>query len=93
MAWAPGHKRMSELPPNWKQIRRRVLARDHHTCVMCGAPANQVDHIVRGQDHSLGNLRSLCEHCHMVRTGRDGGSTPRRTRTRARPEPKHPGML
>ncbi|WP_204372428.1 HNH endonuclease signature motif containing protein [Actinomyces urogenitalis] len=60
---------------------------------MCGQPGSHVDHIERGQNHAMTNLRTLCEHCHMVRTGRDGGTAPRRPRRHHRPPEPHPGRL
>jgi 5-methylcytosine-specific restriction protein A len=49
----------------WQTLRRFVLSRDLHTCVVpgCGRPATIVDHKVAwrdgGSDHPS-NLRSLC---------------------------------
>ena len=96
MAWAPGGKRMAELPTNWRTIRRQVIARDR-VCVFCGERGTDVDHIERGQDHSLSNLRLLCHTCHMKRTGRDGGQTPRGPsaleKARAARQEQHPGII
>lgn len=65
--WA-GSTRRAQLPPNWTSIRRRILQRDRHRCTQCGAPANQVDHITPGNDHSDANLRALCHDCHQAKT-------------------------
>ena len=99
MAWDNKHTRMRQLPPNWRNIRRQVIDRDR-VCVLCGNPGTDVDHIERGQDHSLRNLRLLCRACHMARTGRDGGKAPREPRgpsaiQRAREARKedHPGII
>ena len=50
----------------WRKVRARVLARDRYRCQLCGAPASEVDHIVRvadgGGDH-LSNLRAICLRC------------------------------
>lgn len=82
MAWnRVGRTRADELPANWASVRRQVLERDGHTCLMCGQPGNQVDHIERGFNHHPSNLRTLCQACHMRRTGRDGGRTRRTRRT------------
>ncbi|MEU4718388.1 HNH endonuclease [Nonomuraea dietziae] len=69
--WA-GSDRRSRLPSNWTTIRLRVLRRDRFTCQRCGSgDANQVDHIVRGDDHSLENLQALCGPCHKRKTLRE----------------------
>lgn len=60
-----------EKGPLWRRQRRRALVRDRHTCVLCGAPATQVDHIVprsRGGGDDLVNLRSVCGACHRVKS-------------------------
>jgi len=44
-----------------------VLFRDAYACAMCGAGADEVDHIVplgRGGNDDAANLRSLCRACH-----------------------------
>lgn len=95
--WQKDSRRRRELPDDWSRIRKRVLARDRYLCAFCGAPATDVDHIVPGGDHSLGNLRSLCRTCHMRRTqlqAMDSRKLNGWTRPRKpvhRPKPKHPG--
>lgn len=94
MAWAKESRRRKELPANWAALRRRVLERDNHTCVLCGKKATHVDHIKRGGDHSSLNLRALCQTCHMARTGRDGGRTQRKPKpSTKRLAEQHPGWL
>jgi 5-methylcytosine-specific restriction endonuclease McrA len=49
----------------WKQTRKRILARDDNTCVIpgCGRRAIVCDHIVSRRDGGSdddANLRSLC---------------------------------
>lgn len=66
-AWANSDRR-SRLPKDWHKIRAQIMTRDQGRCQHCGAPANQVDHIRRGSDHSLGNLQALCEPCHRAKT-------------------------
>ena len=56
--------------PEWRAIRRQVLARDRYRCAVCGcvvsAPgAARVDHIIPRRERPdlamvLGNLRTLC---------------------------------
>ena len=57
------------LSAEWKQVRKFVLARDDHRCVVCGrdvsaAGAARVDHIRRvtdgGAPFDPANLRTLC---------------------------------
>lgn len=90
MPWSDRSRRRLELPSGWASIRREVIARDGGRCVLCGAPGTDVDHVVRGSDHSLGNLRLLCRACHMRRTGRDGGRTSRKPRPRPWRRPESP---
>jgi 5-methylcytosine-specific restriction enzyme A len=55
----------------WRGARKRHL-RDHPDCVICGQPANIVDHIRSraegGADLDPGNLQSLCRQCHGRKT-------------------------
>ena len=90
MAWSNDHRRMAQLPRDWPKRRQQVIKRDR-VCVLCGAPGRDVDHIIRGQDHSLGNLRLLCRSCHMKRTGRDGGTAKRQPKRKWDRSEAHPG--
>jgi 5-methylcytosine-specific restriction endonuclease McrA len=65
--WATSNRR-NELPSDWKRRRRRILRRDSYTCVRCGAPAAEVDHIADPHDHNDSNLQSLCSSCHRAKT-------------------------
>lgn len=81
---------------DWPSRRAAVLARDGHRCVICGALANQVDHLVPGDDHSMHNLRSLCPEHHAAKSAREGSAAANARRwardsTRRPPEP-HPGL-
>jgi 5-methylcytosine-specific restriction enzyme A len=69
---------------DWQALRSAFLAQ-HPLCADCEShglvrPARHVDHVVpfQGIDDPLrldrSNLRALCERCHMVKTGRDGGA-------------------
>lgn len=75
-------KRRLELPSNWTAIRAAVIRRDK-TCVLCGQPGNQVDHIDDPHDHSLTNLRLLCVPHHAARTARQGVNASRVWRAKA----------
>lgn len=91
MAW-DNSTRKARLPANWKRLRARVLRRDHHTCTRCPhrdptTRTLEVDHIVPGDDHSIGNLQTLCVDCHKRKTIEE------RRQPRNRPRERHPGML
>ena len=47
--------------------RRQVFDRDQDQCVLCGAPAVQIDHIA-GPDNHPENLRAVCDPCHRKQT-------------------------
>lgn len=55
----------------WRGARGRHL-REHPDCVLCGAPAKIVDHIVPraeyGADIDPANLQSLCKKHHAQKT-------------------------
>jgi 5-methylcytosine-specific restriction enzyme A len=99
MAWDehPSGRR-ERLPDDWPLRRIRVLRRDGYRCQhrdapgtpMCGAPANQVDHVERGDDHSLDNLRALCRRHHALKSSAEGNAA--KPRRRREPEP-HPGLI
>lgn len=65
----------------WEKIRLKVLKRDGYRCQhvradtgkICGAPANEVDHIHssighRHDDDRLSNLQALCHYHHAQKT-------------------------
>jgi 5-methylcytosine-specific restriction endonuclease McrA len=96
-----GSTRRDRLPKNWPAIRARILKRDGYACqhqhddgIRCGAPANQVDHIINGDDHSDSNLQALCEPHHKAKSAREGSRAAHARRIpRNRPPEKHPGLL
>lgn len=57
---------------DWRYIRRAIRRRDKWKCVLCGAKATDVDHIIELADggcfHDPQNLRSLCGLCHKAKT-------------------------
>jgi 5-methylcytosine-specific restriction endonuclease McrA len=80
-----GSRRKSQLPPDWQKRRALVLDRDGHSCrcpgcrrcsseLACERPATDVDHVQPGQNHDLGNLRSLCRSCHGHKTAAEGNA-------------------
>ncbi|MFF9525343.1 HNH endonuclease [Streptomyces achromogenes] len=99
MAWQ-GSTRKSRLPKDWPRIRARVLRRDKGVCQAvfsdgrrCEQPANQVDHVKAGDDHSLANLQALCAWCHARKSAQEGGAAAALTRVRTeRPKPIHPAL-
>ena len=66
-AWA-NSTRASHKPPGWQRIRLSVMLRDRRTCVYCGAPATEIDHVIpvsRGGTHALSNLVASCTPCNQ----------------------------
>lgn len=107
MAWDRSTRR-KRLPPNWPALRRATFERDGYRCTQplddgtrCTGPADECDHLVRGDDHSLGNLRSLCSFHHRRKSAAEGAAA-RASRAAARsahpstlnrPPEAHPGIL
>jgi 5-methylcytosine-specific restriction endonuclease McrA len=53
--------------------RRAVFARDHWTCQYCGAPAENLDHVVpksRGGSHTWDNVVAACRRCNHTKADR-----------------------
>ncbi|MDQ1113956.1 5-methylcytosine-specific restriction protein A [Microbacterium testaceum] len=101
MAGWKGSTRKASLPRNWaSEIRPRILRRDRERCQWirndtderCGARANQVDHVnqERNWDHSDGNLQSLCEYHHNIKSSGEGGRAAAERRKAA--TRLHPGV-
>lgn len=88
-----GSTRRTRLPSNWAEIRRTVFEVHGTSCYLCGDHATDVDHVRRGDDHSLANLRPACERCHRAKSSREGGQAAQAARPkRSRPAEQHPGM-
>ena len=55
----------------WREFSRGYLRR-HPTCVICGAPSRQVDHIVDrrvgGSLLDYANVQAMCKSCHSKKT-------------------------
>ena len=50
--------------------RRSVFVRDNHRCQYCGAPAENIDHVVprsRGGEHVWENVVASCRPCNAVK--------------------------
>lgn len=102
MAWE-GSTRRQRLPDDWESVcKPAALARNpDRVCHFCGLPGGEeLDHIIRGDDHSPGNLdwihgrRSVAagvsrQNCHGIKSGQEGRAA--RPRERVAPE-VHPGL-
>ena len=101
-----GSTRRQRLPPDWPAICQTVRDTYGDSCYICEhAHVRDVDHVHRGDDHSLANLRPICgarcqqckaEHrtpCHTAKSSREGGQAAQAARPkRARAPEPHPGM-
>jgi HNH endonuclease len=71
--------------PEWRRIRKRVLARDHSACRKCGRPASDVDHRVElmdgGAPYDPENLQALCADCHGAKSSESRYRRARRATT------------
>ena len=50
----------------WQRLRARILQRDNHRCVYCGAVAEVVDHVIGiavGGSDQQSNLVAACQAC------------------------------
>lgn len=102
MAGWQGSNRRARLPSNWSVLREQVKERDEYRCVVveygfrCQHPGMDVDHIVPGDDHSLGNLQLLCAMHHKEKTGQEAAAARAIARAnrpgRKRGKGKHPGL-
>ena len=73
MAWSERRTLRKHRISN--SIRQRVLRRDNHRCVQCGASDElEVDHIIpmwMGGHSTEANAQTLCKPCHKLKTGRE----------------------
>ena len=82
-----------DLPSDWDQRRRTVLARDPR-CRSCGVrKSTEVDHRDPRGGHDLGNLRGVCHRCHARKTGAEALQARGYGAMRKRPQEPHPGLL
>lgn len=96
MPWDSSTRR-ARLPSDWATRRLRVLRRDGYACQhrddphapKCLAPASEVDHIERGDDHAEANLRAICTRHHKAKTQAEAIAA----RLRRRPPERHPGLI
>lgn len=73
------HERARRMP---KAFREQIFARDGHQCVLCGAPATQIDHIA-GDANTPANLRSSCGECNLGMAQEHLGAAPPREAAKA----------
>ena len=56
--------------PSYRMIRKLVMERDKYTCVYCGNPAEEVDHVIPqhlgGHDYPS-NLVAACKRCNYIK--------------------------
>lgn len=102
--------RKARFNKGWAKTRKAILERDRWSCQRwvldewgrkrrCGAPANEVDHIVRSDwgeldDDSPSNLEALCSYHHKLKTENEAAAA-RRERARRRKEERwysHPAF-
>jgi hypothetical protein len=66
----PGHYKARKWPASLKTYKKIVMVRDNWTCVYCGKPANQVDHVipqVHGGSDLPSNLVASCASCNNLK--------------------------
>ncbi|WP_103529524.1 HNH endonuclease signature motif containing protein [Streptomyces sp. SM12] len=98
--WADSDRR-SRLPSDWKRRVASIKARAAGRCERrlpdgsrCVNPGKDVDHIRRGDDHSVTNLQLLCTDCHTAKTTREAAAERRRYAARLKyPKEAHPGLI
>jgi 5-methylcytosine-specific restriction enzyme A len=96
MPWTNSNRK-DELPKNWPHLRNKVLKRAGYQCefltngVRCTARATDVDHKIRGNNHSLSNLQALCPDHHARKSAMEGVEA-RKAKYSRRVEP-HPGYI
>jgi len=92
-----GSTRRARLPIEWDRIRRKVLKSADGLCQIraqgCDGLASQVDHVVAGDDHRLGNLQATCGPCHVKKTNFENKQRlTKKMALKKRPTDSHPGQ-
>lgn len=101
--------RRQRLPSDWASRRQRVLKRDGFRCTWFDIIENgsrirctvteglEVDHRIPNDDHSEGNLRTLCGAHHAIKTSQEGHAALAANRAeiakRFRRVEKHPALV
>jgi 5-methylcytosine-specific restriction protein A len=97
--------RRERLPSNWPQLRVEALRRNpRKLCHWCRRPGgDELDHIIPGDDHSLGNLDWIhgrrayaaglsVQNCHGVKSAAEGAAARSARPQRNRPPEIHPAL-
>lgn len=104
MAWESS-TRSKRLPSDWTKRRKVVLRRDGYQCTVmvsenerCPTYADEVDHVVRGDNHSYDNLASICKYHHGLKTQVEAKEAAKVAREEfkaqhGRPTVPHPGLV
>jgi 5-methylcytosine-specific restriction protein A len=84
-------------PPDWKQRRAAVIARDGGQCHVCGGlGADQADHVMpvsQGGTHDMSNLRAIhSQPCAAKKNAKEASAARWKYREKREPE-RHPGLL
>ena len=56
----------------WHKVKKEAAARDGYRCILCGAPATDVHHVVfrsQGGKDDVNNVVCLCRACHEAAHG------------------------
>ena len=101
-----GSTRRTRLPADWRARCTTVRELYGTSCYLCGHDqASDTDHVHRGDDHRVENLRPICGRrcqqcraenrpaCHVAKSSREGGQAVQAVKPKRQraPEP-HPGM-
>lgn len=100
MTWSTSDRAL-RLPSDWQDRRRFVAQRAGFQCeallndgTRCEAPGAECDHIERGDNHAVNNLRWLCSWHHKRKTQREATEAINALRqSRLFSEIRHPGLL
>lgn len=77
----PKHKKRVNDPRDsraWRELRKKILARDGYVCAYCGQDADTVDHVMSIKSNpelamSMDNLVSACKRCNSMKGSRSEG--------------------
>lgn len=65
--WSTGNAGRGRGGWAWTRTRREILARDDHSCTLCGLH-DQTGRMLEVDHDDEGSLRTLCISCHKQRT-------------------------